>query len=47
LSNISTDTFQGVVLMVQADYEGDPEKREKYLRAAQSLWQPYRNNIGA
>ncbi len=47
LSNISNDTFQGVVLMVQADYDGDPEKRERYLRAAQSLWQPYRQNIGA
>ena len=47
LGDISDDAFQGIVLMVQADYDGDPEKREKYLRAAQSLWQPYRQNIGA
>jgi hypothetical protein len=39
--------INGVILMVQADYDGDPEKRETYLRAAQSLWQPYREDIGA
>jgi len=43
---VPEDAFNGVVLMVQADYDGDPEKRETYRRAAQALWQPYRTCMG-
>jgi uncharacterized phage protein (predicted DNA packaging) len=39
--------FNGLILMVQADYDGDPEKREAYRNAALNLWQPYRLDIGA
>ena len=39
--------FNGVVLMVQADYDGDPEKRDAYRQAALNLWQPYRLDLGA
>jgi hypothetical protein len=28
----------GIILMVRADYEGDPADREKYLVSARSLW---------
>ena len=37
---------QGIILMVQADYEGDPTKRDEYLATAKSLWNPYRTNWG-
>lgn len=37
---------QGIILMVQADYEGDPAKRNEYLATAKSLWNPYRTNWG-
>ena len=33
---------QGIILMVQNDYEGDPAKRDEYLAVAKSLWNPYR-----
>jgi len=46
LGNITNDTFQGVVLMVQADYDGNPLERDKLRRAAEALWQPYRNQLG-
>ena len=36
------DVFNGVVLMVSADYEGDPLKREAHRAAAEQLWMPYR-----
>ena len=44
---LPANVFNGVVLMVQADYDGDPEKRETYRNAALNLWQPFRENIGA
>lgn len=40
------DARNGIVLMVQADYDGDPALRDKYLDAARSLWQPYRVDGG-
>lgn len=43
---VPEDAFNGVVLIVQADYDGDPEKRMTYRKAAESLWMPYRTNMG-
>lgn len=40
------DVVTGIVLMVQADYEGDPLRRDEYRANAQSLWNPYRANVG-
>jgi hypothetical protein len=40
------DLLQGIVLMVQADYDGDPVKRNAYRDAALSLWWPYRIDVG-
>ena len=40
------DLLQGIVLMVQADYDGDPVKRNAYRDAALSLWWPYRADVG-
>lgn len=37
---------QGIILMVQAYYEGDPAKRGEYLATAKSLWNPYRTSWG-
>jgi len=36
----------GILLMVQADYEGDPLQRQTVRRAAETLWQPYRLGMG-
>lgn len=44
--DIMPDVFQGIILMVQADYEGDPTKRDIYRKAAESLWMPYRIEVG-
>jgi len=43
---IAEDAFQGLVLMVQADYSADPEKRESYRKAAETLWMPHRISMG-
>jgi hypothetical protein len=43
---IGEDAFQGLVLMVQADYSADPEKRATYRKAAETLWTPYRIGWG-
>lgn len=37
---------QGIILMVQSDYEGDPTKRDEYLGVAKRLWNPYRSIWG-
>ncbi len=37
---------QGIILMVQSDYEGDPTKRDEYLAVAKTLWNPYRTVWG-
>ena len=34
---------QAIVLLVQADYDGDPEKRPAYRRAAEQLIYSYRS----
>lgn len=46
LADMPQDAYQGVILMVQADYDGDPEKRDVYRKGAESLWQPYRLELG-
>lgn len=39
---------RGVILMVQADYEGkDIDEREKMRTAAERCWWPYRCGLGA
>lgn len=43
---VPEDAFNGIVLIVQADYDGDPEKRATYRKAAESLWMPYRLGMG-
>ena len=35
------DITNGIILMVQADYDGDPLMRDKLRAAAESLWMPY------
>jgi len=43
---ITQDIFQGIVRIVQAEYEGKIEDRPKYRAAAESMWFPYRRNLG-
>lgn len=43
---VPEDAFNGIVLMVQADYDGDPLQREALRKAAEALWQPYRRHMG-
>jgi uncharacterized phage protein (predicted DNA packaging) len=42
--NVESDALQGIVLMIQADYDGDPLMRDKYRAAAEALWMPYAEN---
>lgn len=37
---------QGIILIVQSDYEGDPTRRNEYLAVAKTLWNPYRSVWG-
>ena len=39
--DIPEDVLQGIFLLVQADYDGDPVKRDAYRKAATSLLRPY------
>ena len=43
---VPEDAFNGVVLMVQADYDADPLKRQLLRNAAEALWVPYRTSMG-
>jgi hypothetical protein len=38
---VAPDVYNGVILMVQADYDGDPLQRDKLRAAAEALWMPY------
>ena len=38
---VAADVVNGIVLMVQADYDGDPLQRDKLRQAAEALWMPY------
>ena len=40
------DAVNGIILAVQADFDGDPAKRGVYMAAAHALWMPYRINLG-
>ena len=40
------DAVNGIILAVQADYDGDPAKRGVYMAAAHALWMPYRVTMG-
>ena len=40
------DAVNGIILAVQADYDGDLAKRGVYMAAAHALWMPYRINLG-
>lgn len=39
--DIFEDVLQGIFLLVQADYDGNPEKRDAYRKAATALLRPY------
>jgi hypothetical protein len=39
--DISEDVLQAIFLLVQADFDGDPVKRESYRKAATALLRPY------
>ena len=39
--DIPEDVLQGIFLLVQADYDGDPVKRDAYRKAATALLRPY------
>lgn len=38
---VAPDVVNGIILMVQADYDGDPLMRDKLREAAEALWMPY------
>ena len=38
---VPADVVNGIILMVQADYEGDPTMRDRYRMSAEALWMPY------
>lgn len=40
------DAENGIVLMIQADYDGDPERRTNFREAAHQLWLPHRQAMG-
>jgi hypothetical protein len=46
ITELPPSVLNGVILMVQADYDGNPLERDKLRRAAEALWQPYRNQLG-
>lgn len=43
---VAPDVYQAVILLVQADYDGDPLQRETLRNAAFNLLQPYRIGLG-
>jgi len=45
-SSSEEDLWQGIIVMIHADYDGDPKVRNEYRRAAESLWMPYRTGLG-
>lgn len=40
------DVITGIVLAVQADFDGDPAKRRAYIAAARSLWDLHAPHAG-
>jgi Phage gp6-like head-tail connector protein len=43
---VMPDVLNAIVLLVRADYDGDPAKREDYQRGAEALLRPYRERLG-
>lgn len=43
---VPQDVVTAIILLVQADYDGDPTKRITYRTAAESLLMPYRTELG-
>jgi hypothetical protein len=43
---VADDVINGILLLVQQDYEGAPEDRAASRRAAEGLFWPYRTSIG-
>jgi len=44
--SMPADAFNGLVLMIRADFDADPIERMRYLDAARNLWHPYRTDMG-
>ena len=40
------ELVNGIVILVQADYEDDHARRDDYVVVARKLWWPYRNDLG-
>lgn len=40
------DVLNAIILLVQADFDLDPAKREAYQRGAEALLRPYRVRLG-
>lgn len=40
------EVWSAITLLIQADYEGDPLRREDYRCCAEQLMNPYRKTIG-
>lgn len=45
-SSSNDDLLQGMAIMVQADYDANPQERVRYRNAAETLWMPYRDGLG-
>lgn len=43
---VAADIVNGILVMVQADYDGDFSMRQEARAAAEALWQPYRIGMG-
>lgn len=43
---VADDVANAIILLVRADYEGDPKDRKAYRDGAESLLWPYRISIG-
>jgi len=39
---VPEDAINGIILMVKADYDADPIKRDLYRKSAETLWHPYK-----
>ena len=40
------ELLNGILILVQADYEADSAKRSDYVQVARQRWSPYRNDPG-
>lgn len=43
---VADDIVNGIILMIQADYDGDFTMRQQARDAAEALWMPYRIGMG-